>query len=466
MFLTHQNRTQVFLPGPALTRLLMLRRIGVLTQAMVLILAVAWLRIPLALMPMSLAIALLAAVNLVTRKRLDRGGPVTEIELFAHLTFDAAILGLLLYFAGGSANPFVSLFLLPPTLAAAMLPASYAWAMAAITLFAYTLLMFWNLPLPPPQGDLAQLDALLARAISGTSEHAAHSSGFALHVIGMWLNFVISVTIVAFFLTRMATALKGRERELAAAREDALRNEQILSIGTLAAGAAHQLGTPLGTMAVVIRELELNHGYNAELQEDLLLLREQVTRCKQTISQILASTGQGRGESMRRVALDTYLQRLLDDWRVIRPHARISVSLQGVQPAPLISAERTLEQALLNLLDNAADANGESREALQFFASWDTEHCQIEILDRGAGLDEETAQRLGEAFFSTKTATRDSPNGIGIGLFLSNATVERLGGKVELFNRADPQGGACTRVTLPLTRLKAEHHASSSPTTP
>ncbi|HCZ13592.1 MAG TPA: sensor histidine kinase, partial [Candidatus Accumulibacter sp.] len=79
------------------------------------------------------------------------GGPVTEIELFAHLTFDAAILGLLLYFAGGSANPFVSLFLLPPTLAAAMLPASYAWAMAAITLFAYTLLMFWNLPLPPPQ---------------------------------------------------------------------------------------------------------------------------------------------------------------------------------------------------------------------------------------------------------------------------------------------------------------------------
>jgi two-component system sensor histidine kinase RegB len=207
-------------------------------------------------------------------------------------------------------------------------------------------------------------------------------------------------------------------------------------------------------MAVVIRELELNHGGNAELQEDLLLLREQVDRCKQTISQILASTGQGRGESLRSLALDAYLQRLLDDWQVIRPHARISVSLQGVQPAPLIAAERTLEQALLNLLDNAADANGENREALQF-----SPPGTPSIVDRnprpGAGLDEETAQRLGEAFFSTKTATRDPPNGIGIGLFLSNATVERLGGKVELFNRADPQGGACTRVTLPLTRLKA-----------
>jgi hypothetical protein len=106
--------------------------------------------------------------------------------------------------------------------------------------------MFWKLPLPLPQGDLAQLDELLARATGGAGEHAAHGSGFALHVLGMWLNFVISVGVVAFFLTRMAAALKESERELAAAREAALRNEQILSLGTLAAGAAHQLGTPLG----------------------------------------------------------------------------------------------------------------------------------------------------------------------------------------------------------------------------
>ncbi len=292
----NQAQRPAFLLATAssLKRLVALRRIEVLTQAMVLVLAVAWLKIPLEVVPMTAVIALLAAVNLWTQWRIDTGGPCSPGEVFGHLAIDVGFLAVLLYFAGGSANPFVSLFLLPPTLAAAMLPARYAWAMATLTLLAYTFLMFWKLPLPPPQGDLAQIDELLARATGIATEHIAHGSGFALHVLGMWLNFVISVGVVVVFLTRMAAALKERERELAAAREDALRNEQILSLGTLAAGAAHQLGTPLGTMAVVIRELELNHGGNAELKEDLLLLREQVDRCKQTISQILASAGQER----------------------------------------------------------------------------------------------------------------------------------------------------------------------------
>jgi two-component system sensor histidine kinase RegB len=450
------------MPGTVnpLTRVLVLRRIEVLTQAVVLLLAVTWLKIPLDLAPMMAVIALLAAVNLLTRWRLARGGPVSEGEIFAHLAIDVGALAVLLYYAGGSTNPFVSLFLLPPTLAAAMLPARYAWSMAALTLVAYTFLIFWKLPLPPPQGDLAQFDALLARATGGATEHAIHSSGFALHILGMWLNFVISVGVVAFFLTRMAAALKQRERELAAAREAVLRDEQILSLGTLAAGAAHQLGTPLATMAVVIRELELNHGSgDAELRDDLLLLREQVDRCKLTISQILASSGQGREESLRSLALDAYLQHVLDEWQLIRPQARLSATLQGRQPAPLIAAERTLEQALLNLLDNAADAadaNGASQEVLRFTASWDADCCRIEILDAGSGLDAEARQRHGEAFFTTKADDGERAGGLGIGLFLTNATLERLGGKVELFNRDAPQGGACTRVTLPLARLKAQ----------
>lgn len=448
---------------PPLARLVALRRVEVLTQAVVLILAVAWLKIPLDVAPMAGIIALLAAINLATQWRLDNGGLVTDGEVFAQLAVDVGILGLLLYFAGGSANPFVSLFLIPPTIAAATLPARQAWAMAGITLAAYTFLMFWNLPLPAPQGDLAQLDALLARATGTAPEHAGHMSGFALHVLGMWLNFVISVSVVAFFLTRMAAALKSRERELAAAREAALRNEQILSLGTLAAGAAHKLGTPLGTMAVVIRELELSHGGNVELGSDLRLLREQVEHCKQTISQILASAGQARDESLRSMPLDAYLRQLLEEWQLIRPRAPLSITLEGPQPAALVAADRRLEQALLNLLDNAADANNssgnnEAGDALHFTAHWDKETCRIEILDRGTGLDAETASRIGQAFFSTKRNAGEEGSavgGIGIGLFLSNATIELFGGKVELFNRDDKQSGACTRVTLPLARLKA-----------
>jgi len=457
LLMSRTEQAQAFLPGSVnpLRRLLALRRIEVLTQAVVLVLAVAWLKIPLEVVPMAAIIALLGAVNLLSQWRLERGGPVGEREIFAHLAIDVGVLAALLYFAGGSANPFVSLFLLPPTLAAAMLPARHAWAMAAITLALYTFLVFWKLPLPPPQGDLAQFDALLARATGDATEHAGHGSGFALHVLGMWLNFVISVLVVAFFLTRMAAALKLRERELASAREAVLRDEQILSLGTLAAGAAHQLGTPLGTMAVVIRELELNHRGDPELQEDLQLLRGQVDRCKQTISQILASTDRCREESLRPLALDAYLQQLLDEWQLIRPHARLDVSLQGEQPAPPIVADRTLVQAILNLLDNAADAHGASDETLRFAACWTPASCRIEILDRGPGLDAEARQRLGEAFFTTKADGQQPTAGLGIGLFLSNATLERFGGKVELFNRDDPQGGTCTRVSLPLDRLKA-----------
>lgn len=453
---TRRDPPATLLPKAAnpLARLVALRRIEVLTQAVVLLLAVAWLRIPLDVLFMSATIALLAAINLVTRWRLERGGPVSEREIFAHLTIDVMALGLLLFFAGGSTNPFVSLFLLPPTLAAAMLSARRAWAMAGLTLLIYTFLVFWSLPLPPPQGDLAQFDALLARATGGAGEHASHTHGFALHVLGMWLNFVISVGVVAFFLTRMASTLKDRERQLAAAREAALRNEQILALGTLAAGAAHQLGTPLGTMAIVIRELELNTGNDPEIKDDLLLLREQVDRCKKTISQILASTGQSRDETLRALTLDAYLRRLLDEWQVIRPHALLRTTLQGAQPAPPIAADRTLEQAILNLLDNAADAHGANPEALRFTAVWDSETCQIEIIDGGPGLDAEAAERLGEAFFSTKTASSEPGGGIGIGLFLSNATIARFGGKVELANRNDSCAGVRTRVTLPLDRLR------------
>lgn len=452
-----------FLPGAPniLARLVALRRIEVLMQGMVLILAVVWLKIPLEVVPMAAIVALLATINLATQWRLDQGWPASDPEIFAQLATDVGVLGLLLYYAGGSANPFVSIFLLPPTIAAATLPARHAWAMAGLTLAAYTFLMFWNLPLPPPQGELAQLDALLARASGIASEHAGHMSGFALHVLGMWLNFVISVGVVASFLTRMAAALKRRERELAAAREAALRHEQILSLGTLAAGAAHQLGTPLGTMAVVIRELELNQTADQandgadDLREDLGLLRQQVDQCKLIISQILASAGQARAESLQSMALDAYLSRLLDEWQLIRPRAALRIALDGVQPAPSIAADRTLEQAILNLLDNAADANGEHGEALRFAAHWDEQSCCIEILDRGRGLDDEVARRLGQPFFSTKKGATDGAGGLGIGLFLTNATIERFGGKVELFNRNDPQGGACTRVTLPLVRLKA-----------
>jgi len=433
-------------PAPGLlSRLIALRRISVLAQGCVLLLAVVWLKIPLPVMPMAAIAIALGAFNLFTQWRQQQARPVTHDEIFAQLLVDVAALGGLLYFAGGSANPFVSLFLVPLTIAAAALPARHAWLMAAATLLAYTFLMFWNLPLPAPQGEMAELDALLARASGVPPEHAGHVSGFALHVLGMWLNFVVSAVVVALFLTRMAAALKARDRELAAAREKALKNEQILALGTLAAGAAHKLGTPLSTMAVVLHEAELTHADDAELRDDLQLLRTQVDECKKILSQTLASAGQARDEGSRRIPLDAYLERLLEEWQLIRPHVVIAAALAGPRPAPEIATDRRLEQALLNLLDNAADA---SPDGLAFNAEWTAGTAAaltIDILDSGPGIDPATASRLGEAFVSSKAG------GLGIGFFLTNATLEQFGGSVELTPR--DTGGTRTRVTLPLALL-------------
>jgi two-component system, sensor histidine kinase RegB len=431
-----------------LTRIVALRRISVLAQAAVLLLAVGWLKIPLPVAAMAGITVALGLFNLFAQWRLAQPRPISDDEVLAQLLVDVAALGGLLYFAGGSANPFVSLFLVPPTIAAAMLPARQAWFMAAATLLAYTFLMFWNLPLPAPQGDLAELDALLARASGVAPEHAGHVSGFALHVLGMWLNFVVSAIIVVLFLTRMAAALKARDKALATAREAALKNEQILALGTLAAGAAHKLGTPLSTMAVVLHEAELAHTDDAELCEDLQLLRTQVDECKRILSLTLASAGQARDEASCRIALDAYLERLLEDWQLIRPRVSIDTRIDGPRPAPQIATDRRLEQALLNLLDNAADV---SPDALRFEAAWDADSLRIDILDRGPGIDPATAARLGEAFVSTKAGTPGQSGGLGLGFFLTNATLEQLGGRVELTPREG--GGTRTRVVLPLAQL-------------
>ena len=448
--------SSAFAASGILRRLVALRRISVLAQGLVLLLAVAWLKIPLVIGPMIAVTVTLALFNLYTQWRLQQDRPAGDDELLAQLLVDVAALALLLYFAGGSANPFVSLFLVPITIAATTLPARHAWFMAGATTLAYTFLMFWNLPLPPPQGEMAELDTLLARASGVAPEHAGHASGFALHVLGMWLNFVVSAVVVALFLTRMAAALKVREK---AAREAALRNEQILALGTLAAGAAHKLGTPLATMAVVLREAELTHGGNPELQEDLALLRTQVDECKKILSQTLASAGQARDDASAQLPLDAYLERLLEEWQLIRPRVTIQAALDGTRPAPSVATDRTLEQALLNLLDNAADA---SPDGLEFLAQWDQSQLTINILDCGPGIDRDVASRIGEAFFSTKQNTTEGPGskdstsgGLGIGFFLSNATLERFGGRVELTPRET--GGTCTRVTLPLSALDIPH---------
>jgi len=424
----------------SLRRLQFLRLIEIAGQLAALGVAVFWLRMELPLAPIAAVIGTLAALTLLTWLRLASPRPVAEPELFAQLLVDVAALSLLLYFTGGATNPFVSVYLLPLSVAAALLSAPYAWATAALTVACYTLLLYYYVPLPGMEYH-APVTTLLGGDEHALHVHAAQNAQFGLHVIGMWLNFVASAVLITFFVQRIAASLRERERELAAVREETLRNERIVALGTLAAGTAHELGTPLATAAVVAKDLQEDYANDPELGPQLALIRNQIAQCKRVLQRLVDSVGQLDAEERHRAPVASYVRDLAERWRLLWPQTPLAVRAV-LAPDMSVSIDSTLEQALLNLLNNAAQV---SPAGIELEAEARERFAVLRILDRGPGPSPEVIAAAGKTFLSKR-----SDGGLGIGLFLANATLERLGGSVRLFRR--PEGGGCTEVTLPLVR--------------
>ena len=419
-----------------LRRLVMLRAIAVAAQCATLALVYRFLEMKLQWLPMLAAIAALAGLNLLTWMRLRNDKPVSNAELFAQLCADVLALSVLLYYGGGSTNPFISLFLLPLVIAAATLPHSYTWAMTGITTGCYTLLMKFYVPLPTTHGamDGAQMDDMPGMDMSLAMPP---DDAFNMHVIVMWLGFVISAVVVSYFVVKMAHAVRERDETLAKVREETLRNERIVALGIQAAGAAHELGTPLSTLAVVIGELKRDQAVLPEYRDNLAILDSQVQVCKRILGKLLANAQDTEAKTAQ--PLEQFLAATLDEWQLLRPAVLCRYQASGTQPSPQMNLDPALRAALLNLLNNAADA---SPQEINVEAHWDTDNFTLSIHDHGQGLTPEAAARAGSAFFTTKE------EGKGLGLLLANATVERMGGKVRLFNREG--GGATTEVILPL----------------
>jgi len=424
-----------------LRRLFLLRCVAILAQLATLILINRFLNHDFAWLPMLGSVGFLAVVNGLTWWRLSLAFPVGNLELFLQLTVDVLVLTVLLYYGGGSTNPFVSLYLLPLVIAAATLTRRQTWAMAVLTLACYSLLMVWHVPLPGnhAQHNSAALQGMdhsqhqMQTAPTHDTDASPLSDAFNTHVLGMWLGFVMSAAVVAYFVVEMARAVRSRDMQLTRIREETLRNERIVALGTQAAGAAHELGTPLSTMSVVIGEMRSDCSSPAEL-DNLNIIDEQVKNCKRILDSLLSHAQEIASD----LPVDEFVFHVLDEWQLLRPTVHYHFEVSGTQPAPSLHADPALRSALLNLLNNAADASPEKMDAL---LSWNDESIAIEIRDHGPGLTPDAAARAGSAFFTTKQEGR------GLGLFLANATIERMGGTVRLFNREG--GGATTEVSLP-----------------
>lgn len=365
-----------------------------------------------------------ALFNIITLWRLQRDWPVGEIELFAQLVVDVVMLTILFYLTGGPTNPFVMVYLVPLALTVASLPQRYTKIMFVTTSLAY--------------GSLIAYQSTLALRAH------EHDQVFSMHIIGMWFGYVLSAGMIAWFGVKMVSAVRERDAQLARMNEHNLRQEHIISLGALAAGAAHELGTPLATLHILADELKAGEILPTD---SCHVLRDQVKRCKTILNSMVASSGGVRAISGGRMPLDEFLLTLLQDWQYSRPQARLAInSISGSEPSPLIVNEQTLTQAINNLLNNAADA---SETPIEVDCRWSPALLTMEIADRGTGLAPEVAQRAGQPFTTTKSS------GLGLGLYLTFATLERLGGEIQLYNRDG--GGTLCRLQLPLQSLSVSH---------
>jgi two-component system sensor histidine kinase RegB len=423
------------LPHPlkalTLKRLVWLRAIAIPGAAIALLLAGRFYQLPIQPLPLLSVTVVLVLVNIWTLRRLRGPGTISNRQFFVQMLIDVAALLSVLYYSGGASNPFAFLFLLPLTITATVLPRHYTWPMAAITAACYTFLLLVRVPIP----------AFTPSEITPNT---------TVHVIGMWIGFLMSAGLIAYFVLRMGETLREQERVLAAARERALRDERVVALATLAAGAAHELSTPLATMAVITAELaeEYPRDGNPELHDNLEILRSQIRQCKEALSVLSASAGAGRAEAARPMRVTDFVAGTVDEVQRLRPGARISLSNEGRGDSPDIVVERTLTQALLNILHNAVDA---SPRDVRVRCGWDAEWVRIEVHDRGPGLTAKTRQPGNAPSVSTKSG------GLGLGLFLTHTALSHLGGEIRFADA--PGGGALVTVELPLARLRNEAQA-------
>ncbi len=368
-------------------------------------------------LPLFVILSVIMLINLLVFWRLRYDWPVSENEFFANLLLDVFFLTLILYFTGGSTNPIVSYYLIPLIISAAVLRAVHTWFIAFLSIAFYTVLLFYYQPL-----DLFTM-----------SGHGAMTSA---HFLGMWINFGFSAVLISWFVVRMAGTLREQSRAIARNRESGLRNEQIISVASIAAGTAHEMRTPLATMAVTVDDIAFEH---PELKDEMAVLEQQIERCDAVLRELVSTNTED--SQMVVTEFGTLLNSLLEKWSLARPEIKLQMQVPGEISELEIRYDQSLQHALMSLLNNAADASPEY-VSLQAEASNDS--ILIIIEDRGPGIPVEIADSLGKTYISRKQG------GLGLGVLLSQFSIERLGGEVSMIGMAEK--GTRLEIRFPLHR--------------
>ncbi len=405
-----------------------LRWAAVIGQALAVGFVHYWMEIALPVTALFAIIGVEFALNLLATHLARTRHVIHEWELAGWVGFDLIAFTALLYFTGGPSNPFNFFYIVHVAMAAFTLRPAIAWALVALSVISFAALFAVHIPL------------------SSTAQN------WDVHLYGVWVSYGLCASCVVYFIHRARVAIQYRELELSEQRELRLQAERLSALATLAAGAAHELASPLGTIAIVSKELELQLEKSGESTaiEDVALVRSQVERCRKILARMAHQAGEAPGESEVWIditqLLDSAIEELPDRERI---EIRISPSLSETE---LRCPREALAQALRVLLDNALEA---SESGVSLAAEADAHGVVLHVSDKGSGMAPNVLQRAFEPFFTTKPTGK----GMGLGLFLARNVVIGMGGGLELNSK--PGHGTQAQVRLPKTRLRPHKDQSS-----
>ena len=411
-------------------QLIQLRWIAVVGQIVTIAVVNFGFHIRLPLRSMLLALICLVAFNLVSMLRWRGHRSVANGELFFALLVDVGTLTAQLYLSGGATNPFSFLYLLQVILGAVLLRSWSVWSMVVITSACFIGLTVFHRPL-----------ALLADN---------YDMLYRPYVEGTLICFSLNAALLVTFITRINRNLRTRDARLADLRERAAEEEHIVRMGLLASGAAHELGTPLATVSVILNDWRRMPIFtrDPELLQEIEEMQAQVVRCKGIVSGVLLSAGEARGDSPVETTVRTFLDELVMEWRTTRSAYDFTYENRFGDDMRIVS-DSALRQMIYNVLDNALEA---SPEWVGLEVSRDRHSLTLVITDAGPGFPPAMLNQIGKPYQSSKTRP-----GAGLGLFLVSNVARNLRGSVVARNR--PEGGAIVTLTLPLLSIALDERA-------
>jgi len=418
------------------------RLIAILVQMIVIIGSVVFLKITLPILYLAILLSAEIVFFIYAQWRMALPRSVSQNEITLHILFDSLVLAGLVYFSGGANNPFIYLLLLPVALGSFMLEPKHLLVLVAFELSLYSMLNIYQRPIPV--GEVSPL------------------SSFHLHLAGMWANFILTVILLAIFGLITRSSLLKKEKKLQQLREKDLQDEQILGLGIMSANAAHELGTPLSTMAIVIDDIQHTNISEEQLQ-DMSLLQDQIIRCRKIIGRLNDKSQHAQQQLLTKVENDLndkaltfnfkeQLELVIERWLVYQPKITLIKHFEPVFDSTNYQISISLEQAITNLLDNAADASLENNKQSIYLNSFlSKNNIIIEIKDNGVGISNQDKPYIGK-----RIQPSNKQDGLGWGMFLSNVSIERVGGSVHILDyENDSQSGSLTRITLPKSHSNA-----------